>query len=55
VSLYEKMVAQRLLDERAEVIATLGRRGVLSLDTDADKLSPRLVATYLDLKAKARI
>jgi len=55
VSLYEKMVAQRLLDERAEVIATLGRHGVLSLDTDADKLSPRLVATYLDLKARGRI
>ena len=54
-SLYEKMVAQRLLDERAAVLALLGQRGVLSLDTDADRLSPRLVGAYLDLKQRGRV
>jgi uncharacterized protein (DUF58 family) len=54
-ALYEKMVAQQLLDDRAQVIATLAAHGVLTLDTDADTLSPRLIATYLDLKQRGRI
>ena len=54
-SLYEKMVAQQLLDERAATLATLTRQGVLSLDTDADHLSPRLINTYLELKQRGRI
>jgi uncharacterized protein (DUF58 family) len=54
-SLYDKMVAQRLLDERAAVLRLLGHRGVLALDTDADKLSPRLVSAYLDLKQRGRV
>jgi uncharacterized protein (DUF58 family) len=54
-SLYEKMVAQRLLDERAAVLAALGHHGVVSVDTDADKLSPRLVSKYLELKQRGRI
>ena len=49
------MVAQHLLDERAEIIANLGRHGVVWLDTDVDKLSPRLVGTYLELKQRGRI
>ncbi|MGH2354827.1 MAG: DUF58 domain-containing protein, partial [Chloroflexota bacterium] len=54
-SLYEKMVAQRLLEERAGVLAALSHRGVVCLDTDADKLSPRLIETYLELKERGRI
>lgn len=54
-SLYEKMVAQQLLDDRASVIATLAAHGVLTLDTDADTLSPRLIQTYLELKQRARV
>jgi uncharacterized protein (DUF58 family) len=54
-SLYEKMVAQQLLDERAETLASLTHRGVLAVDTDADHLSPRLISTYLELKERARI
>ena len=54
-TLYEKMVSQRLVDERAAVLATLSQRGVHTLDTDADKLSPGLVATYLELKQRGKI
>jgi uncharacterized protein (DUF58 family) len=54
-SLYEKMVAQQLLDERTATLAVLAQHGVLSLDTDADHLSPKLIATYLELKHRARI
>lgn len=52
---YEKLVAQRLLDERAEVLRTMASRGVVPLDTPADALSPRLIQTYLDLKERGRI
>jgi uncharacterized protein (DUF58 family) len=54
-TLYEKMVAQQLLDDRAQVIANLTAHGVLTVDTDADTLSPKLIDTYLALKHRARI
>jgi uncharacterized protein (DUF58 family) len=53
--LYEKVVAQRLLAERQHVLATLGGRGVITLDLPADRLSAQVVATYLELKARGRI
>jgi uncharacterized protein (DUF58 family) len=53
--LYEKMVAQQLLDDRAGVIASLAAHGVLTVDADADTLSPRLIETYLELKQRGRI
>ena len=49
------MVAQQLLDDRAAVLASLAARGVLTLDTDAESLNPRLIATYLELKQRGRI
>jgi uncharacterized protein (DUF58 family) len=54
-ALYEKMVAQRLLDDRAAVLATLRQGGVLCLDARADTLTPRVVETYLDLKLRGRV
>ena len=53
--LYEKVVAQRLLAERRQVLAMLGGRGVITLDLPADKLSAQVVATYLELKARGRL
>jgi len=53
--LYEQMVAQRLLDDRAATLATLRHRGVLTLDTDADTLSPQVISAYLDIKHRARV
>ena len=54
-ALYEKMVAQQLLDDRATVLAQLAAHGVLTLDTDADSLNPRLIGTYLELKQRGRV
>ena len=54
-SLYEKMAAQQLLDDRASVLAELAAHGVLTVDTDADKLNPRLIGTYLELKQRGRV
>ncbi len=54
-TLYEKMVAQQLLDERRSVLAHLAAYGVLSVDADAETLNPRLIATYLELKARGRV
>jgi len=54
-SLYEKMVAQNLLDDRAALIRNLSAHGVLTVDTDADHLSPQVIGTYLDLKQRGRI
>ena len=54
-TLYEKMVAQQLLDERRSVLADLAAYGVLSVDADAETLNPRLIATYLELKARGRV
>jgi uncharacterized protein (DUF58 family) len=54
-SLYEKMVAQQLLDERAAVLARLAAHGVLTIDTDADRLNPKLIGTYLELKQRGRV
>jgi uncharacterized protein (DUF58 family) len=53
--LYEKAVAQRLLEERRQTLAVLARRGIITLDLPADRLSPQVVATYLEMKARGRI
>ena len=54
-TLYEKMVAMQLLDDRATVLAGLAARGVLTVDTDAEALNPRVIAAYLDLKRRGRV
>jgi uncharacterized protein (DUF58 family) len=54
-ALYEKMVAQQLLDDRAAVLANVTAHGVLTVDTDANTLSPRLIDTYLQLKHRGRV
>lgn len=51
-SLYQRTVAQRLLDERALVIEQLRSRGVLTLDVAADRLSLAVIDQYLALKAR---
>ena len=53
--LYEKLVAQRLLEERRQVLRGLALRGVITLDVQADRLSAQVVATYLELKARGRL
>ncbi len=54
-AVYERVVAARLLEERAEVLAALGHRGAVTLDVAADRLTVAVVNKYLELKARTRI
>lgn len=54
-ALYEKMVAQQLLDDRSAVLANLAAHGVMTVDTDAEALNPRVIAAYLELKQRGRV
>jgi uncharacterized protein (DUF58 family) len=53
--MYEKIVAQELLDDRSAALEALQRRGALSVDVPADKLTPAVVNKYLELKARGRL
>jgi uncharacterized protein (DUF58 family) len=54
-TLYEKMVAQQLLDDRAAVLANLAAHGVMTVDTDAEALNPRVISAYLELKQRGKV
>ncbi len=51
-SLYQRTVAEQLLDERRLTLDRLQRRGVLTLDVAANELSMAVIKRYLDLKAR---
>lgn len=53
--MYEKIVAQNLLDDRATALEALQRLGALTLDVPADKLTISVVNKYLELKARGRL
>jgi uncharacterized protein (DUF58 family) len=53
--MYEQVVAQGLLDDRASALEALQRRGALTIDVPADKLTPAVVNKYLELKARGRL
>ncbi len=52
---YERVVAQRMLDERKAVLERLERRGVLTLDAAPDTLTAEAVDRYLEIKARVRL
>jgi uncharacterized protein (DUF58 family) len=52
---YARVVAARLTEERAEVLGALHRRGVITLDVPADRLTVAVVNKYLELKARTRL
>jgi uncharacterized protein (DUF58 family) len=54
-TLYQRTVAERLLDERRLTLDRLQRRGVHTLDVAADELSVAVINRYLELKAKTMI
>lgn len=54
-ALYERSVAEELLEERQLALERLQQRGVLTLDAPADQMSIALINRYLDLKARSRI
>jgi uncharacterized protein (DUF58 family) len=49
---YEQGVALQVLDDRARATGELQRRGVLVVDSQADKLSADLVNRYLEIKER---
>jgi uncharacterized protein (DUF58 family) len=51
--LYGKVVAGRLLEERATLLDQLHRAGVLTVDVPADQLTPATINRYLELKERA--
>lgn len=54
-SVYERMVAEQMLHERTLLLQSLQRRGILTLDTPANKLTIAVINRYLELKARGRI
>ncbi len=50
--LYQRMVAERLLEERALTLQRLRSQGVLTLDVAADQLSVAVIDEYLALKER---
>jgi uncharacterized protein (DUF58 family) len=52
---YEKVIAQRLLDERRSFTERLERRGALVLDAPAEQLTTGLINRYLEIKAKTQL
>lgn len=55
VTLYQRTVAEQLLQERQLTIDRLTQHGILTLDAPADQLSIAVVNRYLDLKARNQI
>jgi len=52
-AVYQRAVAEQLLDERQVILDTLNRAGVLTLDVEADKLSIAVINKYLELKSRS--
>ena len=49
------LAADRYRSERREILAALGMRGILTLDTTAQEFAVALANRYLDVKAAGRI
>ena len=49
------LAADRYVSERREILAGLGARGILTLDTTSDNLAVALANRYLDIKAAGRL
>lgn len=54
-TLYQRTIAEELLDERRLALEQLTHRGILTLDVPADQLSLAVINRYLALKAQSRI
>ena len=54
-SVYQKAIAERLLQEKHAMLEILRRQGVITIDVPAHQLTMAVVNKYLELKAKSRI
>lgn len=53
--MYQNIVARMLLDDRAAALDALARRGAMTVDVPADKLTLAVVNKYLEVKARGRL
>jgi uncharacterized protein (DUF58 family) len=51
-AVYQRALAEKLLEERRVTLETLARRGALTLDVPAEKLTVAVINKYLELKAR---
>lgn len=54
-SVYQKTIAERLLQEKHATLEILRRQGVITIDVPAHQLTMAVVNKYLELKAKSKI
>ena len=54
-SVYQKAIAERLLQEKHATLEILRRQGVITIDVPAHQLTMAVVNKYLELKAKSQI
>lgn len=54
-SIYQKAIAERLLQEKHATLEILRRQAVITIDVPAHQLTMAVVNKYLELKAKSRI
>ena len=54
-SVYQKAIAERLLQEKYVILEVLRRQGVIALDVPAHQLTMTVINKYLELKAKSMI
>jgi uncharacterized protein (DUF58 family) len=52
---YRRAVALTLIERRRATLEILHTRGVTPLDVPANRLTPEVINTYLDLKARGRV
>jgi len=52
MAVYQRAIAEKLLEERRVILERLSRQGVLTLDVPAEKLTVAVINKYLELKAK---
>lgn len=51
-SVYERAVAQTVIEDRAKVLAVLRQRGVHTIDVPSDRLTVAVIQRYLELKKR---
>src|SRR5207302_516966 len=51
-ALYERTVAQTVLEDRARVLAVLRQRGIHTIDVPSDRLTVAVIQRYLELKKR---
>lgn len=54
-SVYQRAVAEGLLDERRRALEGMRRRGAIALDVSAEHLTPTVINRYLELKTRTRL